>query len=228
MNLLRKGIFQKVYFENCGVNTAGQSILFDIIKFHLNLDTLHLDGNKLNDEDAINLSDALRYNKTLDELSLGGNEFTKSGEDALKKVVYDGSSLNAVADSNHVCTIEGLDSWEWPVREVYSNANYCSQRNRAQKIFDLLEERNREGTNVHHLETEMGEDTLKIVPLALAAVQIYGKQRVEKRVEKRVEHTGWSCDTFVTIKDAPELSITYELLRSWHVTALFDGSARAS
>ena len=66
----------------------------------------------------------------------------------------------------------------------------------------------------------MGEDTQKVVPLALAAVQKYGQQRVKKTVVK--------CKMLMMIEDAPELSITYELLRSWHVTALFDGSARAS
>ena len=41
-------------------------------------------------------------------MSLRGNEFTLLGEDALKKAVYDDSSLNAVADSNHMCTVKGL------------------------------------------------------------------------------------------------------------------------
>ena len=58
----------------------------------------------------------------------------------------------------------------------------------------------------------MGEDTLKIVPFALAAVQIYGEQRAI--------NAEWNGTMFVAIEEAPELSILYELLRSWHVTAL--------
>ena len=223
VNLLRKEGMKQVDFAGCGVNTDGQSALFDVIKHHPNLVWLCLDHNKLNDRDAIGLSDALRYNRTLDELQLRGNEFTILGEEVLMNVVYNDSSLNAVADSNHVCTIEGLDSWD--SSSVYNNSNYRHYKNdqklnRAQKIFDLLEERNIESTNVYHLETEMGEDTLKVVPLALAAVQIYGEQRLKR--------TEWRGTTFVTIEDAPELSITYELLRSWHVTALYERSARAS
>ena len=216
VDLLRGEGMKSVDFTHCVVKTDGQSTLFDVIKHHPNLMILRLDDNKLDDEDAINLADALRYNRVLCELSLRGNEFTHLGEDVLKKVIYDDSSLNAAADSNHVCTIEGFDSWE--ESEVYNNASEYDENeqklNRARKIFDLLEERNKQGTNVHHLEVEMGDDTLKIVPLTLAAVQMYGERRSKQRE--------WNGNNNVTREDAPELSITYELLRSWHVT-VFDG-----
>ena len=91
------------------------------------------------------------------------------------------------------------------------------KRSRARKIFHLLEERNKQGTNVHHLETEMSGDMLKVAPLALAAIQIYG-QRKERKQE-------WDDVTgdFVTMeKTTEQLSITYELIRGWHVT-MFDG-----
>ena len=216
VNLLHKEGLKRVSFSNCGLDTEGQSALFDTIKLHPHLTYLALDDNKLNDIDAIHLADALRYNRTLDTLSLKGNEFTRLGEDILKKVVYDDSSLNAVADSNHVCTIMGLDSWQ---ESSVCNANDCyygrdgngPKRSRARKIFHLLEERNQQGTNVYHMEAEMGGDSLKFAPLALAAIQMYGQQR-----KKREEWDDVAAD-FVTIEDAAELSITCELIRSWHI-----------
>ena len=109
VSLLREDRLQKVGFAGCGVNTNGQSTLFDIIKVHPNLKWLGLNGNKLSDEDAIQIAGVLRCNRTLEELFLHGNEFSLSGDDILKKVVYDDSSLNAVADSNHVCRIFGRE-----------------------------------------------------------------------------------------------------------------------
>ena len=108
VDLLRKEGMGGITFDNCGVNTGGQSTLFDIIKLHPNLVRLSLDKNKLNDKDAIHIADALRYNRTLEKLSLNENEFTSLGEDVMMKVICDDSSLNAAAGSNHVCVIKGL------------------------------------------------------------------------------------------------------------------------
>ena len=221
VHLLRNEGMTDVSFRNCGVNTGGQSALFDMIKLHPKLDELYLGDNKLNDKDAIHIADALRFNRTLDVLSLWGNEFTQSGEDALKKVVYDDSSMNALADSNHVCTIRGLGFTQVFVNyNVYRNDDDCPKRCRARKMFHLLRERNKDGKNALHLGTETGGDTEKIVPFALAAIQIYGEQWVKSRE--------WNDDSngFVTTKnkkedDTAELSITFELLKCWHVPALY-------
>ena len=202
VQLLRKDGMKHVYFANCGVSTNGQSVLSDLIKFHPKLNRLDLGNNDLDDDDAIRLADALRHNRTLEYLSVRGNKITLLGERVLKRVVYDDSSLNALADSNHVCIIDGFLFWS----DLYCNGS------RAQKIFSLLEKRNKEGTNAHHLEVEMGGEKLKILPLALAAIQIYGEQK---------ERLKWNeDDELVEIKDTAELSITYELLKSWNVLFL--------
>ena len=230
VRLLRQERMKKVSFGRCGLSTNSQSTLFGTIKLHPNLAYLFLGGNKLNDKDAIHLADALRYNRTLETLSLRGNDLTRFGENILKKVIYDDSSLNALANSNHVCTIEGLffSDNHSGVRyyNVYRNEDVCwndgendPKRFRARKIFHLLRNRNKIGRNALFLETEMVGDTLTIVPLALATVQTYGEQWVEGA---RYDD---DADDFVPVKDrendeAAELSITYELLRSWHMTAL--------
>ena len=232
VDLLRKKAMKSVDFSDCGVKTDdGRSALFDIIKLHPNLDFLYLDDNKLNDKDAIRLADALRHNRTLSFLSLMKNEVTQLGGDTLKKVIYDDSSLNALADSNHVCTIKGVGLYSWVdfvdgQYNIYRNeGDRCMdsdgpkgsrarkiKRSRARKIFHLLVERNKEGNNAYYFETEMGGITLKVVPFALAAVQIYGEQMAKR----------WDNDVkdYVVFEDAAGLSITYELIRSWHMPAL--------
>ena len=224
VSILRKEGMKTVFFADCGVNTGGQSTLFDMIQSHPNLDFLDLDDNKLNDKDAIRLADALRHNRTLDYLSLERNEFTQLGEDVLKKVVYDDSSLNALANSNHVCTIVGLEYAGKDFSYCEGGKKDSRRRSRARKILHLLEERNKEGTNVYHLETEMGEDTLKVVPLVLAAVQICFKQKAKVFIPKWNGHV----KSYVMKGGAAALSITYELLRSWHATALHGGNCRVT
>jgi len=211
VHLLRKDGMKSIDFASCGVSTNGQSTstLFDLVKLHPNLVSLCLNDNKLDDKDAIHLADVLRHNRTLAGLSLYGNEFTRLGEETLKKAIYDDSSLNAVANSNHVCEISGLRSWGF-LHGVNFRVPY--ERSRAQKIFRLLEERNKEGTNARHLEGEMRGDTLKILPLTLAAIQIYGEYKAKK--------VKWQDNGIVWIEDAAPLSITYELLKSWNVPVL--------
>ncbi|EJK62835.1 hypothetical protein THAOC_16539 [Thalassiosira oceanica] len=217
VDLLRKEEMKNVDFSNCGVTTNSQSTLFEAIKFHPNLARLSLGENNLNDEDAFHLADALRYNRTLDNLSLGSNEFTERGEIALLEVIYDDSSLNAVADSNHICTIDPFGLYQ---RDRHDRL-LCNDgpKSRAQKIFNLLRERNIEGTNVYYMEREISSvDTLKVVPFVLEAAQIYGEQwrnRGEWGKSRRCR----------TVEDAADLSITYELLRSWNATLLHDGPA---
>ncbi|EJK76693.1 hypothetical protein THAOC_01531, partial [Thalassiosira oceanica] len=208
VHILRKEKLQTLDFSNNSVTTAGQSTLFDIIKLHPNLVCLRLDHNHLNDEDAIHLAGALRYNRTLETLWLKGNRFTRMGVDILKKVMYDDSSLNAVADSNHVCIIEGM-GFHLPGGSGYyyvrrTRKSYDPKQSRARKIFHLLSQRNKQGTNAHHLEAEMGGDTLKVVPLALAAIQVY----------KLPWNRGFRGAA------GAKLSIMYELVRSWNVTIL--------
>ena len=86
---------------------------------------------------------------------------------------------------------------------------YDPKLKRGQKMFQLLDQRNKQGTIAHHLESEMGGDALKVVPLALGAIQIYGEHMKKKRRERQ-----WRS------LEASKLSIVYELVRSWHVTVL--------
>ena len=63
---------------------------------------LRLYGNLLNDDDAVIISRALQENYKLFSLHIYWNNFTSVGVKALFSTFFDSSSLNAIADSNHV------------------------------------------------------------------------------------------------------------------------------
>ena len=51
-----------------------------------------------------------------------------------------------------------------------------SKVNRGRKIYNLLSSRNREGMNVHHLDSEFEDhSSLKLVPKVLECVHIYDR-----------------------------------------------------
>ena len=67
------------------------------------------------------------------------------------------------------------------------------------------------------MEIEMGVDSLKIVPFALAAIQVYGQVYGQVYAEQMLSA---KCRQRRFRASEVELSITYELVRSWHVTVL--------
>jgi len=81
------------------------------------------------------------------------------------------------------------------------------KRTRARKIYQLLSERNREGSNGQHLNLEFDDEdkgglTLKIVPKVLDAVCTYSNESNNLPI--------------------PSLSIMYEVLRGWKMPELFE------
>jgi hypothetical protein len=112
--------------------------------------------------------------------------------------------VNAVAASNHSCSIGGLDFGNIPL-----NGREDSHKvNRGRKIFSLLSSRNREGTNARHLDAEFDDDSLKAVLKVLECVHSYAEYG------------------FVPTAVHP-LSIMYEILRSWKMPALYENNGVA-
>lgn len=64
-----------------------------------------LQGNKINDDDALVIASSLRKNSTLKSLHLEHNDMSDKGRCFLFKSLYDISSLNGVSDSNHTCMV---------------------------------------------------------------------------------------------------------------------------
>ena len=163
-----------------------------------------MSNNNLNDDDAVLIARALKHNTNLKDLWLDDNDITEVGRSALCKAIYDPTGLNSLSDCNHTCRIHGLNSGEGTIKNLST-----PKHNRAWKIYRLLSTRNREGSNVYHLNLELGdeeEDTLALVPNVLESVYRY--------------YNGYRRNTVNS--GVPPLSTMYEILRSWKVPELYE------
>ncbi|KAK1739037.1 leucine-rich repeat protein [Skeletonema marinoi] len=176
--------------------TSGVStLLSDFLATNPRLKELHLEHNNLNDSDAALIANALRSNTTLGSFQLYGNSFTDVGAESLRLALFDESSLNSVADSNHVCNIRliGTLALRW------NNSSQDMGQKRGKKIYRLLSDRNETMSNVQHF----GDIDVKLLPNMLDAVQKYSNDG------------GNDC-----VKAA---SIVYEMMRFWDQVTPFIG-----
>lgn len=190
--------FSRIKLKSNDIQTGWGTEIPDFLATNPPLNRLVLTNNHLDDNDAVLIARSLKRNTNLRRLGLGHNGITDIGRDALSSTIFDSTSLNAVEASNHSCSIEGLyfDSI------VLNNVGDCKV-NRERKIYSLLSTRNREGTNVQHLDAEF--EDLKLVPKVLEAVRHYAVY-------------GSSVD------DVHPLSIMYEALRSWKMPTLYESN----
>jgi len=203
--------FDSIDLDGNGICTMGNTHLPDYIATNSRLQTLHLSGNGLNDNDATLIAIALRQNTNLRQLHLCSNDgITQIGYDALTLAIFDSTSLNSTVDSNHTCTIE--------MHGVVPNHNTSSEEtNRGAKIYSILSSRHREGTSVHHLDSELGDDSLGLVPHVLSCMQRCSDSNAVYNIPRL------RIDQFVAVRP---LSIFFELLKSWHMPALYETRKR--
>ena len=191
--------FTHIDLERNDIETGGDTTISDYIASNRPLEYLFLADNQLNDHDAKLIARALRRNTHLHEIRLGDNNITNIGKEALYNAIYDPTSLNTLAGCNHTCCIEGVSF------DSISTDNRCNEGrwfNRSRKIYHLLSKRNKEGSNVQHLNAEFVEDedslTLKLVPKILETTHRYSRGT------------------------SRPLSIIYEILRGWKMPELYD------
>jgi Ran GTPase-activating protein (RanGAP) involved in mRNA processing and transport len=75
--------------------------LQEFLERNLPIHRIDIDHNRLNDNDAILISQALKKNKNLARINLTSNNLTSIGVKALLSCVFDSSSLKAISESNH-------------------------------------------------------------------------------------------------------------------------------
>ena len=194
--------FSHIDLDSNNIRTGGGTEIPDYLATNPPLKELRLARNHLDDNDAILIGRAMKRNTNLRDLRLNQNDITDVGRDALRNAMFDSTSLNTVADSNHSCSIKGLD-----FGDIFNNQYEESKSNRATKIYSLISSRNREGTNVQHLNAEFEDESLKLVPKVLEAVNVYDEGGDEG--------------------DVLPLSIMYEVLRSWKMPTLYENNGLA-
>jgi len=180
-------------FRN-NITSAVSTILSDFLASNPTLKELSFTHNNLDDSDAESIANALRTNSTLRYINLDGNvnmNYDGAAAKAFRLVLCNDSSLNAAADSNHMCFC------------VYCNdINHHKQWqiNRASKVYRLLSSRNITLSNVKNF----GDIDVKILPNMLEAVEKYHNA---VREYNENAHPRISC--------VEPLSIVYEIMRKW-------------
>ena len=178
---------EKLVMSSNNITSAVSTLLADFLATNPSLKDLDLCENDLNDSDAELIANALRSNTTLRELELDDNNVTEIGFECFRRVLCDESSMNAAADSNHICSVYGdtqLDLHSY-------NSSTDMEKNRARKIYALLSSRNKTMSNVQHFS----DVDLKLLPNILQSVQKYYMHTHDPKVNP--------------------LSIVYEIMRKW-------------
>jgi len=180
------------------INTGGGTFISDFLAKNSVLGELNLSENHLDDNDARAIADALKHNTTLRVLYLRRNRISAVGWRALSRAVFDDTSLNSAADSNHCCYIckgaEGFDSLV--INSVNTDPKYVRQK----KIYSILSSRNIDCSNVDYFDEEMA---VELLPGMLTSIQRYSKYHEAEDGPPKSQD------------DVIPLSIMYEVLQRW-------------
>lgn len=184
----------QIAFMNNNVRTMGSTHIPDFIEANPPVTYLNLSNNHLNDIDAALIAASLHSNTKLRYINLAANDIASIGYLALKIAIFNTSSLNAIADSNHICSIQGVGIEP----SLINNSSKTKHVNRDRKIYSLLSARcHHEGTNASYLEQELGEDGLKFTPRILGFISGYQMHAIP-------------------------LAIMYDILRNWRMPELYE------
>ena len=129
-----------INLDNNNIDSLGAVKIAEYLGSNPPIEVLSLDHNRLNDDDAILISQALKRTTNLALIDLVGNNFTPIGVKALLTCVFDSSSLSAISESNHTLTKIYLFS---PVQasDMKSCINSLLEMNRVQKIVLALQDK---------------------------------------------------------------------------------------
>ncbi|KAL7527971.1 hypothetical protein ACHAXR_004415 [Thalassiosira sp. AJA248-18] len=192
---------KKVEFGSNSISTGGSTFISDFLVTNPPLEYLELTKNRLDDKDAISIAGALKHNTNLHYLDLDGNSITDLGWKALHKAEFDGKSLTSAADSNHACVIINSEFVEIN-RDLETDEPFRRSALRSKKIYSVLSARNKEGSNVQHLED--GDTPIEFLPDILGAIQRYSEY-----------HRGDNAPSRENDDDVGALSLVFELMRRW-------------
>ena len=84
---------------------------------------------------------------------------TNVGREALSNALFDKTSLNSAADSNHTCIIGGNNIGRVN-GDIETNNLYCPVSLGEKKVYSILSERNRILSNVDHFNDDMPVELL--------------------------------------------------------------------
>ena len=202
----------KLFLNNNGIGTVGASLIANWLLSNPPLKSLHLKNNDLNDTDATLLANSLQSNTHLRWIYLNNNDITSIGRRVLLESVFDVSTLNTCAASNHNCCIRGLNP---DISKI--NKYDQSSANRENKIFTILSATDDdEFFNMNCL----GDVSYQLIPRVLRLAQTFTVATPELS-EAYFEQTGQtSADWDKLDEDSVPITSMFELLRGWAVPSL--------
>jgi len=207
--------------------TMGGTHLSDYLATNPPLEELSLEDNHFDDNDVTLIAQALKQNTNLKSLSLKRNAITDMGRNELHNTLFDASTLNSVADSNHTCLISGVG---FGIYDVTTNLAFNSKDSREAKIYSLLSSRHKEETNCYHLDRELGNRkkdgcSLKLAPHVLQRVYLsseIGYRECRKQEASKNFDSELLGGTVQKNNPVTSLSIMFEILRSWKMPEMYE------
>ena len=198
-----KNKLQILNMRGNSISTGGNMFLSIFLAENPPLKRLHLNGNELDDNDAVAIASALLHNKNLRMLNIKNNNFTSVGWEALGKAVFDNTSLNSAAGSNHTCLIDFPPNCIEAVKEINGKTAcprfFGPKHVRQKKVYSILSARNRNSSNVEYLE----DMPVELLPRMMRFIQKYADYHVRSKDINR------------GFDDVHPLSIMFEILQRW-------------
>jgi Ran GTPase-activating protein (RanGAP) involved in mRNA processing and transport len=101
LSVILQSDVKSINLNNTNIDSLGAIRIAEYLESDPPIWSIDLDHNRLNDDDAMLISQALKRNTHLDTINLLSNNITSVGVKALLTCVFDSSSLNAISESNH-------------------------------------------------------------------------------------------------------------------------------
>jgi hypothetical protein len=197
-----------IYLENNNIDSLGAVKIAEYLESDPPIKELCLDYNRLNDDDAILISQSLKRNTNMEILHIHSNNFTSIGVKALLTCVFDGSSLNAISDSNH--SLQQLFFYEWqdpttpPRLHVYGQETTIYSSHSLEDCIDKL------------LKLDRAQKMMLALQDKDSLVQYLANVPLEL-IPEVLEFTRW-------VDDQPlnkHLNIFYSIMRWWNMPMLY-------
>ena len=205
---------EEVHLDGNNIDSVGAALIASFLATNPCVDSLELNDNNLGDNGATQLSNGLKSNTNLSWLRIKNNNITARGRKALLKTIFDTTSLNACAASNHTLMVD-LN----PFNIHLNGAGITLRCNKREKLFTLLSATDEGFFNLNCL----GDISYKVIPQVLSLVQGFSEAHPDylpEYLDSYFELTGkvsagWRGNTIAT-------SSLFELLRGWAVPSLSD------
>jgi hypothetical protein len=159
LSVILQSDVEYIYLNNNNIGSLGAAKIAEYLESDPPIKGLFLVHNRLNDDDAVRISQSLKSNTNLHEMYLRSNNFTCIGVKALINCVFDSSSLNAISESNH----------RLGRMIIFSEEGYKLQVNQIQKIILALNDKD-------SLPQYLANVPVELIPKVLVFSQQHGCQ----------------------------------------------------